>query len=175
MVDISKNRINVSIREMELEDLPSVFALGEKLFTSESWPNLYRTWDDYEVLGLFSSDRETCLVAEINDKLAGFVLGSIIEKRRCAWTYGYVVWLGIDPEFARAGVGRKLVEKVTDIFIENGVRMVMADTDAENHPAIRFFEKMGYHNKRKHVYMSCNLAQHPDYAKAKPRKIKEHK
>ena len=42
------------VREMELEDLPKVFALGERLFTAEKWPNLYRTWDEYEVIELFA-------------------------------------------------------------------------------------------------------------------------
>ena len=58
---------NVYLREMILEDLPKVFALGEKLFTAESWPNLYRTWDEYEPVEFFASEGETCLVAEDED------------------------------------------------------------------------------------------------------------
>ena len=34
----------VEIREMELRDVPQVFELGEKLFTAEEWPTLYRSW-----------------------------------------------------------------------------------------------------------------------------------
>ena len=35
-------RPSVEIREMEIDDLPEVFHLGERVFTSEI-PNLYRT------------------------------------------------------------------------------------------------------------------------------------
>ncbi len=66
----------INIREMELEDLPAVFAIGEKLFTPDRWPNLYRQWDEYELVDLFASDGEFCLVAEQDDKVVGFVMGT---------------------------------------------------------------------------------------------------
>lgn len=151
------------VREMTVDDLPAVFALGEKLFTSDAWPSLYRTWDDYELLALFSSDRETCLVAEWDGKILGFILGTIIEKRRSPWTYGYIVWLGVAPRHASKGIGKKLVNAITDIFVEEGVRLMIADTDAKNTPALRFFDHMGFDSKRDHVYMSRNLTDHPAY------------
>jgi hypothetical protein len=33
----------VEIREMELNDLPAVFELGERIFTPATSPSLYRT------------------------------------------------------------------------------------------------------------------------------------
>ena len=58
----------VAVREMELEDLPKVYALGEKVFTADKWPNLYRTWDEYEIVDRFAADGETCLVAELDEE-----------------------------------------------------------------------------------------------------------
>src|ERR1035441_9490938 len=49
----------VEIREMELKDVAEVFELGQKLFTAEEWPSLYRSWDDHELALLFSNDSET--------------------------------------------------------------------------------------------------------------------
>ena len=43
----TKKRADVSIRQMEVDDIASVYHLGEKLFTSEEFPILYRTWDPY--------------------------------------------------------------------------------------------------------------------------------
>jgi len=31
---------SVIVREMELEDLPAVYALGEAVFTADKWPSL---------------------------------------------------------------------------------------------------------------------------------------
>lgn len=163
----------VSIREMELDDLPAVYALGERLFTSEKWPNLYRTWDEYELVGFFSADSDTCLVASIGDDIAGFILGTVIDKRKSAWSYGYVVWLGVDPELGRRGVASRLLERLTQIFVDVGVRILMSDTDAENEAAIAFFQRQGFGNLSEHVYMTKNLQQKapPPPAKAPRRRV----
>jgi ribosomal protein S18 acetylase RimI-like enzyme len=68
-----KKRNNLAIRQMEIDDLAHVFHLGEKLFTAREVPNLYRTWDEYEVVNLFQSDPEFCLVAEFDDEIVGFM------------------------------------------------------------------------------------------------------
>ncbi|MBA2664007.1 MAG: GNAT family N-acetyltransferase [Bradymonadaceae bacterium] len=152
---------------MELEDLSAVFALGERLFTADLWPNLYRTWDEYELVQTFASDSETCLVAEVEGRVAGFALGTLIDKRRSAWTYGYLVWLGVDPTLARQGVGKKLVNRLTELFIAQGARMMLVDTDAENMAAVNFFRRHGFGNESRHVYMNKNLSNHPEYIRRK--------
>jgi len=155
------------VREMELDDLAPVYALGEKLFTAERWPALYRTWDDYELAALYASDSDYCLVAarEKDGQLVGFVLGTVVTKRGAPWTYGWIIWLGVDPTLGRQGVARRLVDRLTDVFIDDGASMLIVDTDAENRPALRFFEKQGFGQHREHVYLSRNLRTHPRYQK----------
>lgn len=153
----------LQIREMELEDLSAVYALGEQVFTADKWPSLYRTWDEYEAVSLFSSDGEYCLVAERDGKVAGFALGTLINKRKSAWTYGYLMWLAVDPQLKRSGIASQLVEALTETFIRAGARMMIVDTDAANEAAIGFFHNHGFGNEDKHVYLSKNLTGHPDY------------
>lgn len=160
----------IEIHEMELEDLAAVYALGERLYTADRWTNLYRFWDEYEVVDMYSSDGETCLVAEIGGRLVGYALGMIIEKRNSSWIYGYLVWLGVDPDVGRIGVGRKLLEEMTRLFIARGARMVVVDTAADNAAAIGFFEKNGFGHRQDHVFLSKNLTRHPSYQKARQRR-----
>lgn len=162
------------IREMELDDLAEVYALGERLFTAELWPVLHRTWDDYELATLFASDGQFCLVAERerDEKIVGFILGTVMFKRRSAWSYGWIIWLGVDPSMKRQGIAQKLVTRLTEVFIEEGARMLIVDTDAENEPALAFFDRQGFGNRRDHVYMSLNLTTHPKYKKRAPAKPK---
>lgn len=148
---------------MEIGDLGHVYALGESLFTAERWPSLYRTWDQYALATHFASDTETCLVAEIGDQLVGFAVGTMLEKPGSAWTYGYLIWLGVDPAGGRRGIGGKLVSHLQEVFIELGARMIMADTDAENTAAISFFEAQGFEEDSEHVYLSKNLTYDPKY------------
>ena len=153
-----KKRINLTIREMEIDDIAKVFHLGEKLFTARKVPNLYRTWDEYEVVSLFQSDPEFCLVAYADDMIIGFALGSTISKTGSAWKYGHLYWLGVEPEYQRQGVAKKLFKSFMDLMLENGVRMLQVDTEADNLAALYFFRKMGFGNPQQHIYLSLNIS-----------------
>lgn len=154
----------VWIREMELEDIPKVFELGEELFTADRWPTLYRTWNQYDVIERFASDGEFCLIAEDDDdQLIGFAIGTLIIKRASAWDYGHLLWLGVRPGLSGKGIGKRLVAKLTDLFIEGGARMMIVDTDSENEGALRFFRGSGFGQETEHVYLYKNLTSHPKY------------
>ena len=142
---------------MEIDDLPAVFHLGEQLFKAELFPNLYHTWDEHEIVQLFDTDREFCLVAECQDQLAGFALGTTVEKSHSAWKYGLLIWLGVTPEWQKSGVGLKLYNQFLDLMVEEGVRMLIVDTEADNLPALRFFRKLGFGKPQEHIYLSLNL------------------
>jgi len=158
--DISGNRkkSEVNIRQMEIDDIGSVYHLGEELFTSEEFPILYRTWDAYEVTDHFTSDPDFCLVAEVQRKVVGFILATTIEKEGTAWKkYGYVSWIGVDQEYQRSNLGQRLYRRLEDRLEEDGVRMVIADTDADNEKAISFFKALGFSIRADHVWMAKTL------------------
>jgi len=142
---------------MEIDDIAPVFHLGEILFKADETPTMYRTWDPFEVATLFNSDTEFCLVAEDEDTLVGFALGTTITKNHSAWKYGYLIWLGVCREYQRGKVAEKLFNRFKDIILKAGGRMLMVDTSAENKQAIRFFNKMGFGVPMPHVYMTMNL------------------
>ncbi|NJM71333.1 MAG: GNAT family N-acetyltransferase [Scytonema sp. RU_4_4] len=153
----------VYVRELKIDDIAPVYHLGEELFTSDSYPYLYRCWDEWEVIGLYNTDPEYCLVAEVDEQLAGFILGTIITK--ASWTYGYILWLGVSPKFQRCGVGDKLVDRVIARMIEDGARFMLVDTDPANTPAVKFFNRKGFGNVRQHVFLSMNLSKHEYYGR----------
>jgi ribosomal protein S18 acetylase RimI-like enzyme len=153
-----KRKLDIEIREMEVDDIPAVFHLGERVFTAEKTPTLYRTWDEFEVVSMFTSDQEYCLVAEHEGQIIGFILGNVIAKRKSAWKYGYLVWLVVTPEFQRVGVASKLFNRFADKMIEDGVRMFIVDTEADNLEALHFFRDKGFNSPQQHIYMTYNPA-----------------
>ncbi len=164
MMSPTNNNINTSlepdikIRTATIDDLPAIFHLGEKVFTPKDVSNLYRTWDEYEVTGLFNSEPEYMLVAVVGKtKVVGFALGSVIEKKRSAWTYGYLLWLGVDAAYKRMGVAGMLFDRFRSLMEKADVRILMIDTQADNVAALRFFESKGFTNPIDHIYMTLNL------------------
>lgn len=150
----------VEIREMEVEDIPVVYHLGNRLFQGRHFTTLYRTWDAYEVTTGFNQDPELCLVAETADeKVVGFALGTTYEKEKGAWKYGYVVWLGVDPACQGLQLGSRLYQEIEHRMREQGVRMVLMDTAASNQGAIEFFKKMGFGKPTNQVWMSKVLRE----------------
>ncbi len=149
----------VVIRVMTIDDLAAVFHLGEQLFTSEYSSSMYRTWDEYEITTLFNSDSELCIVAELAGEVVGFALGTTVEKQNSAWKYGYLVWIGTLPGLQKRGAGKELFDEIKERMIEQGVRMIIIDTDADNEAGINFFKKQGFDNIQQHVYMTLNLSK----------------
>jgi ribosomal protein S18 acetylase RimI-like enzyme len=150
---------SLRIREMTIDDFSAVFHIGEEVFTADSFQSLYRTWDEYEITTLFNSDSELCLVAEGNDEILGFALGTTVTKHNSPWKYGYLVWVGVRSNIQQGGVGSGLFKEIKHRMMEQGVRMMIIDTSADNQPAIRFFQKQGFDDRQEHVYMSLNLTR----------------
>lgn len=148
----------IEIKPMDIDDIPSVYHLGERLFTSEEYPILYRTWDAYEVTNNFTSDPEYCFVAEHDKRVVGFVLGTTIEKEGTAWKkYGYLNWIGVDEDFQRMGLGKRLYKALESHLREDGVRMMMADTGQDNTESMAFFKKMGFSIQGQHVWFAKTI------------------
>ncbi len=164
-----------TIREMEIYDIAQVYQLGEICFRADLWPMLYRGWDEYEVTTMFNTDGDYCLVAENDDyvqgvspdedRIAGFVLGTVMSKPGTAWSYGYIVWICAHPTWQREGVAGKLIDKVVEAFVENeGVRIIMADTDPSNERAVKFFKKKGFDQEHQHVFLTSNIENNDLYS-----------
>ncbi len=154
-----KKRAPVTIRHMEIDDLAEVFHLGEELFTADKVPNLYRTWDPFEVVSFYLSDWEYCFVAEMDDSIVGFALGTTISKPRSAWKYAHLVWLGVRGDLRRSHVAERLLEHFKETVMEEGARILFVDSEADNETALAFFKKMGFGNPREHIYLSLNLTE----------------
>lgn len=151
----------IEIREMQLKDLAEVFELGQRLFTAAKLPTLYRSWDDHELLQLFNSAGDTCLVAESQERVIGFALGRIMEKPGSAWRYGWLLWLGVHRQYKRTGIAGRLLSQLTTLFIEREARIMLVDTDEDNADALAFFRRKGFGQEIRHVYLSQNLDDHP--------------
>ena len=77
----------------------------------------------------------------------------------CGGGGGYHVWLGVRTDIQQAGVGSELFKEIKRRMKEQGVRIIMIDTSANNQAAIRFFHKQGFGDIQAHVYMTLNLAR----------------
>jgi ribosomal protein S18 acetylase RimI-like enzyme len=147
----------IKIREMGIDDLSEVFHIGESIYSSQDFPIMYRTWDEYTVTSLFNGNPEFCLVAESNEKVIGFVMATKIEKSQSAWKYGYVVWTGVRKSYQRSGVASRLYNMIEQKLKESGVRIVMADVEGNNAKALKFFREKGFERAAIYIWVKKTL------------------
>jgi len=146
---------------MTVEDLSEVWHLGEKVFSPANFQFTYRTWNVDELLSLFHSDPELCIVAENiqSNKIVGFAIGTILKRPFSPWTYGYFVWAGVQKMKQRSGVGRRLYRELEKRFKDKNARIVMVDVEGNNLPGIRFIKKLGFKEAQTYIWFSKNIEQ----------------
>lgn len=88
------------------------------------------------------------------DGVVGFCIGTTIEKVKSSWKYGYLVWLGCSEAVQGRGLGNQLYNVTTELFQKDKCRILMIDTQQNNHGAIEFFRKLGFGNDEGHVYLT---------------------
>lgn len=150
------------IRPLALTDLPAVVTLGRKLFTEETLPVLFRTWDELEATGFFLNDGEFCLVATSGRRIVGFALASWMEKGgEPAESYGWLHWIGVAHGHRRSGLAGRMIEELSGRFRRAGARFLLADSDAGNSAALAFFAGRGFRARTRHVFLARELTR-PD-------------
>ncbi|MEH7388344.1 GNAT family N-acetyltransferase [Bacillus sp. JJ1521] len=95
------------------------------------------------------------VIAYDGDRPVGLILNGIrlINGKKVSWNGG----TGVDPEYRRKGVGKKLIEAVLAIYEDEGVEIATLEAVKENVKAISLYEKVGYQIIDELVHL-----QHPD-------------
>jgi len=153
-------RAPYTIRQMKMSDVATVFHLGNEIFTAAEFPTMYRTWDDFAVIEYFEGSGEFCFVAVLDHKegeeLVAFLLGEPLTKSNVG-TRGYIQWVGVLPAYRRMGIATELIQAFKTSLLEENISVLFADTPADNHPAIRMFDKAGLFYKNNHVYLTRQM------------------
>ena len=92
---------------------------------------------------------EYALIAEDDGRVVGFLLGLLGADGRT----GYVHLVGIDPNYRRRGVGKRLYQHFCDWCREAGLKQLKAIGMVGHEASLRF-----------HTALGCEAKDVPDYA-----------
>lgn len=102
------------------------------------------------------------LITEDNDRVVGFLLGVLCEASDGTdepITTGYVHLVGIDPEYRRRGVGKRLYEQFVTNSTNAGAKQLKAITTPGNDNSIRFHEALGFASRYETDYAGPGRAR----------------
>ncbi len=137
----------VAIRFLGMDDLDDVLRIQAKIVGEQASDNTEKlaSLKDTTVYHLQHGDPLMILGAEIDKKLVGFVIG---EVRR--WEFGrsemtgWILILGVDPEYHGMGVGRKLGTTLMEHFRKKNVRKVQTLVEWHDGELISYFKSLGF-------------------------------
>jgi len=137
----------VAIRFLGMDDLDDILRIQAKIVGEQDSDNAEKlaSLKDTTVYHLQHGDPLMILGAEIDKKLVGFVIG---EVRR--WEFGrsemtgWILILGVDPEYQGMGVGRKLGSTLLEHFRKKNVRKIQTLVEWHDGELISYFKSLGF-------------------------------
>lgn len=131
---------DVRIRPANELDLEAITEIDEKI------GGVYRpdVWER-RMAYYIRRDPDSSVVAEIEGKVVGFMLGEVRSGEfGLDEPTGWVEVLGVDPSCRGMGIGQRLAEAMFAHFRRRDAAVVRTLVEAERGDLVRFFESVGF-------------------------------
>lgn len=106
-----------------------------------------------QLLRYYEVSNEGFLVAEIKDKVVGYIVGNMIESEE-GCKEGHILDMAVDSAYRRKGIGKILIEHILEMFKKGGANKVRLEVKLKNTEARRFYSQLGFVENRivRHYY-----------------------
>jgi ribosomal-protein-alanine N-acetyltransferase len=127
--------LSVTIQRATISDLEALYQIERECFTTEAFSKLDLTY-------FLEGSNAVSLVAQINNAIAGFVIGSV--HRHDKKMAGRVYTLDVAVKYRRKGVGLRLLDEIERIFVKRGARICYLEARKDNLAALELYRNHGY-------------------------------
>jgi ribosomal protein S18 acetylase RimI-like enzyme len=125
------------VRRADLDRVIAIDAIVTGLRKQDYWRALYRRY------GGVDDDARHFLVAEVEGRVAGFVIGEVRDWEFGSPPCGWVFAISVDPSVRLAGVGTRLLDAISEGFRRKGVRKLRTMLSRDNTLILSFFRSQG--------------------------------
>ena len=130
----------VQIRALEDTDIGGITSLDEKIggqYRPEVW--------ERRIGYYLRRDPEALVVAEVDGKVVGFMLGEVRSGEfGLEEPTGWVEVLGVDPDLRGQAIGRRMANRMLSHFRTQGTTTVRTLVDETMGGIAEFFEHLGF-------------------------------
>lgn len=155
----SVERAEISLRPVTEKDVEAIIRIDAKITgrpRPEFWRKKIASYWDGSLEDLGGRDPLSCRVAEVEDRVAGFMLGDIRTWAFGLERTGWIEVLGVDPQYRGLGIGRLLAEALFRHFKKNGVERVFTMVQTQDKDLLAYFKSMGF-KQGSHINLELEL------------------
>jgi ribosomal-protein-alanine N-acetyltransferase len=133
---------SVVLRPAVEADVPAIFAVEEASFSHPG-----ERFGLRRVRHLTVSPRPAVIVAAAPAGLLGWAAGFAWLRGKLPW--GRVYAIAVDPKSRGQRLGQRLMEAMLAELERRGAAQIFLEVRADNHPAVRLYQKLGFDECRK--------------------------
>ena len=126
----------IAVREMREEDISAIIELDEKI-SGYTRSEMWRSEIEH-----YLRNKSICLVAEIQNQVVGFMIGTVHPWLFGIENGGWIEILGVDPFHTAKGVGKKLGEKLLEEFKAQQVKVAYTSVKWTSSDLLEFFRTL---------------------------------
>lgn len=134
---------DITVRPMKKDDISQAADIHRKVVREGLGQGM-----NYAIEDLFSSfikkSPKTCLVAETEKRVAGFVIGCIKEWGFGVERSGWIEMIEVDPKLMGKGIGKTLGEALIKYFNDERIKEVYTSVKWYSGDLISFFKSLGF-------------------------------
>jgi len=127
--------LSITIHQATVDDLEALYRIERECFTVEAFTK-------EQIVYFLENTNAVSLIAQVNDEIAGFIIGLIHEYGKTRT--GHVYTIDVAVKYRRMGVGVRLLEELERIFIRRRVTVCYLEARLDNVAARELYRKHGY-------------------------------
>ncbi|TDU40494.1 ribosomal protein S18 acetylase RimI-like enzyme [Gelidibacter sediminis] len=127
----------ITLRKATLKDLESIHQIETLSFKDGSYPL-------FVLRQFFDISNEYFYVAEKHHRVVGYALGNHTKTLNQGW----ILSLGVHPDYRGQNIGKQLTEKLVEILEYNFSSEICLTVHPDNSSAIKIYEALGFENTK---------------------------
>ena len=133
------NEKEIHIRPMTFDDIGQIEDIQRQILRKD----VSSTWIE-SVKHHIAKEDDLSLVAEVDDKIVGFIIGDIKSGHFGLEKSGWIEMVGVLPRLMGQGIGKGLAGKLFDLFKKNGITDIYTAVRWDAGDMLAFFKSLGF-------------------------------
>jgi GNAT superfamily N-acetyltransferase len=129
----------IKVRRVRKEDAPQIARIYRAIDKTAPAVDFKKMLDPE-----FRTASDASFVAEVDGKVAGFMIGSVTSGSfgvtKCAW----IVLFGVDPKFMGQGIGKRLAEVIFEFYKKRKIQNVLTTVKWDSTDILSFLKTLGF-------------------------------